>query len=132
MEKKEEKKIKEFKVVDKVDVNFTNKVFQEDEQLRHDPDAEKVRDAYLRITGEKFDYKNKICMIDLGDTFVYVMNTGLVVTFDYAVGRIYDPYFKFTNDEESKVLDLHGEIYDDETVRNTSQRFMENYYKRKR
>jgi hypothetical protein len=52
------------------------KVFEEDNALRHDPDAEGFRDAWKRLFGSDWPGFSDAPEEDHGDTFCYLMPGG--------------------------------------------------------
>jgi len=53
-----------------------DEVWCEDECLRHDPDAERIEDAWEHFFGVPMLSKNSATKLDWGDCFVYLFDDG--------------------------------------------------------
>lgn len=70
---------------------MTRPLWEEDECLRHDPDAERIGSAFRRITGEDYDGKAVVETYDGGDHEMRLMPNGYVVYCGYDGYAIYPP-----------------------------------------
>jgi hypothetical protein len=60
----------------------TGKLVWEEDDARP-PDAESLRSAYLRLTGELLNYEQATLEVDVGDCIFYAMPNGFAVRSSY-------------------------------------------------
>lgn len=63
-------------------------LWTEDDATLHDPDAERVHDAWLRLFGETLNRDARLATWDGGDTFAYLYPGGRVEWHSYDGHRV--------------------------------------------
>ena len=70
-------------------VNTNNVIFLEDEV--NYPGKVTINQKYFQITGKEFKEIDALCTLDMGDTFIHIMPTKLIVEFSFESNAIYAP-----------------------------------------
>ena len=70
-------------------VNTNNVIFLEDEV--NYPGKVTINQKYFQITGKEFNGKDALCTLDMGDMFIYIMPTKLIVKTSFDGGSIFAP-----------------------------------------